>query len=225
MNTKLAGLIDGRKIWLGNQQQLVDDFCSTSYLLLDEKLGGGWPQYGVIELQTANGIGELRLLAPFLSAMTTTQQLIMFINAPSIINSQMLAFNDIEPSAAVMINTNDDSQQLWSAEQSLHSGCVSTVVLWQQQFSSCQIKRLKLAAKAGGSRLIVIRPPNQLNALPVNLTLALMPSDNGLDITIKKQQGHWPQPMFTLDMSQQWPDLVTHRTYDNVITLAKRRVS
>jgi len=225
MHTDLASLIDGRRIWLGSQQAITDDNQPTGYALLDKKLGGGWPQHGVIELQTANGIGELRLISPFLSAVTTTQQLIMFINAPSIINSQMLAFNDIEPSAAVMINTQDDSQQLWSAEQSLHSGCVSIVVLWQQQFSSCQIKRLKLAAKAGGSRLIVIRPPNQLNALPVNLTLALMPSDNGLDITIKKQQGHWPQPMFTLDMSQQWPDLVTNRTYDNVITLAKRRVS
>lgn len=225
MRTDFSQLIDGRQIWLGSQQAINEDYQTTGYPLLDEKLSGGWPKQGIIELQTNNGIGELRLMAPYLTSNANEEQLLLFINPPSVINSQMLSLNGLEPASALVINHSDSDKQLWCAEQSLLSGCVSSVVLWQTQLSSCQVKRLKLAAKATGSRLIVIRPPNQLATLPVNLSLALMPCDEGLTITIKKQQGHWPQPLFVLDMSERWPDLVTHITRDNVIALGKRRVS
>lgn len=225
MNTKLAHLLDGNQVWLGNKQLLNNKYSVTGYPLLDEKLRGGWPDDGVIELQTINGIGEFRLLAPYLSHLAISRRLMMFINAPSIINSQMLAFNNIAPSSVVLVSTHNDNEQRWSAEQSLRSGCVSIVVLWQQTFSACQIKRLKLAASYGNSRLIIIRSPQQLNPLPVNLSLALSPVEHGLNITINKQQGRWPQPAFVLDMSLRWPDLVMHRQPANVIHLPKRRVS
>ncbi len=66
-------------IWQGSRTHVEQDFQPTGFALLDEKLQGGFPKHGVIELQSSSGIGELRLLTPHLRR-SLAKGLVVFIH-------------------------------------------------------------------------------------------------------------------------------------------------
>jgi len=224
MNSILMQLHDNHQIWHGNSHHIAMDTISTGDSSFDDYLHGGLPDASVIELQTINGIGELRLLMPYLASKSKSTRLICFIAPPSAISSQMLLANGIAPHQVLVLSGQKGNDILWSVEQCLKSGCVGAVVLWHQQFSIAQIKRFKLAAEQGQSSLIIIRQQPSLSmCLPVQLSLNL-PHQHGLMVTINKQLGHWPKPPFLFDMRRLWPDLVTPSRSHNVIDLKSRHV-
>jgi len=225
MNSILAQLHDSHQIWHGNNHHLISDSITTGDTGLDDYLHGGWPEASVIELQSINGIGELRLLMPYLASQAQSTRLVAFIAPPSQLGSQMLASNELDTSQVLVLYSQRDNDILWSVEQCLKSGCVGVIVLWHQQFTSAQIKRFKLAAEQGQASLIIIRhQPNLSLCLPVQLSLSLAPHQHGLMISINKQLGHWSKAPYLLDMRKQWPDLVTPVKPSNVIELSQRKV-
>jgi len=225
MNRILAQLHDNHQIWHGNNHHALSHNISTGDQQLDHYLSGGIPDASVIELQTINGIGELRLLVSFVASKAQSTRLISFIAPPSDICSQMLANHGIDPQQVLVLCSEQGSDSLWSAEQCLKSGCVGVVILWHQQFSTAQIKRFKLAAEQGQTNLIILRQQQSFPCyLPVPLSLSLSPYQYGLKVTINKQLGHWSKPEFLFDMRQRWPDLVSSSKPSNVIELKPRKV-
>lgn len=225
MNRILTQLQNSHQIWHGNNHHLLCDVLPSGYQSLDDFLSGGLPDNSVIELRTINGIGELRLFMPYIAQKTVNDRLAVFIAPPSSISAQTLASNDINPEQVLVLNSKQAPDMLWSAEQCLKSGCVGVAILWHQQFSNAQTKRLKLAALQGQASLIIMRQPTALvSPLPVPLSLTVSPDKHGLKIAINKQLGHWPKSPYSLDMRSQWPDLVEQDKPNNVISISKRKV-
>ena len=224
MNHILETLINKRTLWQGNYTPKPEATMRTSYAELDQQLQGGIPKQGVIDLQSDIGIGELRLLFPYLRDRHEQQsRLLVYIAPPMQINGEMLAAFGIQLSRVLVIETKDSQESLWAAEQCLKSGCCHTALLWQNNLQIHQIKRLQLAAQKGAALQVIFRP-QQKNSIPLPTTLSLRldTRPQGLKVTVNKRKGGRRTPPFDINMQTHWPELVLpHR--DNVVPFPKAR--
>jgi cell division inhibitor SulA len=227
MNTLLEQLKNKRLVWQANQQDIIATTDSTGYKELDHALHGGFPQQGVIDIDSPLGIGEIRLLLPALRArQQQTNRQLVFIAAPMQINGEMFAEAGLSLEHILIVQPETPEHALWSAEQCLKSGCCHSVLLWHQQLEIAQAKRLQLAAEQGDALHILFRHKSQLAiSLPVNLAMQLSPHDQGLSVRITKRKGGWPDNPFHLDMTTAWPALTRINHVDNVIRLPQSKVS
>ncbi|MGB1263205.1 MAG: translesion DNA synthesis-associated protein ImuA [Cognaticolwellia sp.] len=223
MNKVLKTLHHQGKIWSADQVQNVVETIDSGYPELNKNLHGGLPRYGVIEVQTINGIGELRLFLPYLlnllqaeSSQDQQTRQMVFIAPPAQINALMLLQASIPLENLLIIASQKPEESLWAAEQCLKSGCCFAVLLWQQLLAVHQLKRLKQAATTGNAVQIIFRSPHSIDlALPVSLSLGLEAQPTGLKIQVKKQLGGWPCSPFVLDMRKQWPSLAGTNNYSD----------
>ncbi|HAW94379.1 MULTISPECIES: translesion DNA synthesis-associated protein ImuA [unclassified Arsukibacterium] len=237
MSALLDQLSRRQLVWHGDSQQLAYQPVSSGYQELDQQLGGGLPATGLIDIQTEAGIGELRLLLPYLQQQQQhSQRLLVFIGPPAELCADMLAGCDLELSQLLIITPGEQpgagqgsdkltklttaaenpksvkkfspqQQALWAAEQCLQSGCCASVLLWPAAISLAQARRLQLAAEQGAASMIVFRHSSQTLSLPVNLSISLQPDPFGLQLTVLKRKGSWPAAPFRVSMQQQWPAL------------------
>ena len=215
MNKMLKQLHHQGKVWTADQKQNVVEAIDSGYPEINKHLNGGLPRQGVIEVQTINGIGELRLFLPYLLNLLQAElahdqqsRQMVFIAPPAQVNALMLLQASIPLENLLIISSQKPDESLWAAEQCLKSGCCFAVLLWQQLLAVHQVKRLKQAAVTGDAVQIIFRSPHSVNlALPVSLSLALEAQPVGLKVQVKKQLGGWPCQDFIVDMHEQWPSL------------------
>lgn len=232
MNKLLKKLHQDGKVWTAAQAEQNIEMLDSGYKKLNEKLYGGFPVQGVIEVQSLAGIGELRLFMPFLQNLLKQESIkkrerkIVFIAPPAQLNALMLAKQHIDEQDLLVICSEQEADSLWAAEQCLKSGCCLAVFLWHQCLAIHQVKRLKQAAVQGKAVQVLFRSQQSLDLnLPVSLSLALSPHDQGLTIEVKKQLGRWPSKPFVLSMQERWPCLTLFPLADNVIPLSKGKLS
>jgi len=153
------------------------------------------------------GIGELRLLFPLLAQAQSRLQ--VWINPPAELNGQALAQHGIDLSQTLLIRCQNPQQALWSAEQSLNSGCCSHLILWAPGLTAPQAKRLQVSAKGNQALMFWLHPQAEpsTSALPISARLSLAPLATGLRLQIHKYQGQWPQNSCQVDMHELWPSL------------------
>lgn len=224
MHPTISYLKHKNLLWQANHPEPANAQQLTGFKPLDDALQGGFPEYGVIDIRSQIGIGELRLLLP--SILNRQQQrpaeLISFIAPPMSINSEMLAEFGFTLDDIIIVQPNLAKQTLWSAEQSLKSGCCHTVIIWHLSLSVTQVKRLQMAAEKGNSLLFILRQPMQEHiSLPVTLGLQLSPSKAGIKAIITKRRGSWSNSAFDIYMGAYWPELSQH-TQPNVLSFPSR---
>ena len=224
MHPTIAYLKNKNLLWQANHTQAVDSAQHTGFKELDKALQGGFPEYGVVDVHSPIGIGELRLLLP--SILTRQQQrqaeLITLIAAPMAINSEMLAEFGFPLEQVMLVQPSLHKQALWSAEQSLKSGCCHSVILWHNTLSVTHIKRLQLAAEKGHCLLFIMRQPQQQHmSLPVTLGITLSPSRAGIQAQITKRKGSHSNGAFDIYMGTYWPEL-SQLESSNVLTFPCR---
>jgi len=225
MHELIQNLHSKQLIWKGNRVEVPREFHCTGFSELDHRLGGGFPTSGVIDIQSPQGIGELRLLMPFVQKQAS-ERLFVLINPPGYLCAEYLYAQGISPSQVLLLYPDSPQHALWAAEQCLKSGSCFAVLLWQQEIAVHQVKRLKQAALQGDAVQLLFRAKQCLDVpLPVSLSLALSPHQQGLAIEIKKQQGHWPQQAFVLDMQTQWPCLTQVPLANNVVPLSAMKAA
>ncbi|WP_019677349.1 translesion DNA synthesis-associated protein ImuA [Arsukibacterium perlucidum] len=223
MSALLDQLTRRQLLWHGDSQQLAYQAVASGYPELDQQLAGGLPATGLIDIQTDAGIGELRLLLPYLQQQQHhSQRLLVFIAPPAELSADMLAGAGLDlsqlliitptqqPATAPKNNQKQNNQQqkaLWAAEQCLQSGCCATVLIWPAAMSLAQARRLQLAAEQGAASMVLFRRPCQSLSLPVNLSFSLQPDQQGLQLTVLKRKGSWPAAPFLVDMQRRWPAL------------------
>ncbi|WP_394239759.1 translesion DNA synthesis-associated protein ImuA [Vibrio astriarenae] len=208
MHELISHLKDKQWLWQGSQQPSHIDRTSTGFDHLDQQLGGGYPNNGVIELTTALGIGELRLLQPHLAA-ACGERLIALIGLPDELCLESFTSMGINFSQLLLVNSQESKSQLWAAEQCLKSGACSHVLLWQEDIEVHQARRLQVAAEQGSAIQFLFTQRHQRTfSLPVSLSMNLHAQPYGLNVTITKQKGGWPTEPFFVDMRQYWPQLV-----------------
>ena len=232
VSTLLDQLKNQGKLWSANQTTINEQRIDSGYKILNQQLMGGLPYKGVVEIQSLMGIGELRLLLPYIEnliafdrAACLAERQIVFIAPPAHVNAVTFIQQRLGLERLLVIASQCDKDALWAAEQCLKSGCCLMVFLWQQQFLSHQIKRLKQAAITGQAVHVIFRSHQCLDfCLPVSLTLALFPHHQGLEVHIKKQLGGWPSQPFIVDMQQQWPELTQPPVINNVVPLSVAKI-
>ncbi|USD41991.1 translesion DNA synthesis-associated protein ImuA [Vibrio sp. SCSIO 43135] len=199
-------------VWQGSQTQYHNDYLPTGFELLDQKLEGGFPKCGVVELQSVSGIGELRLLLPHIKH-NRSDQLSVFVQPPGYLCAEQLHHAGIDSNKVLLLYPNNAKEALWAAEQCLKSGACSNVCLWIDDLEVHHVRRLQVASEAGDCLSFLFKTQYQLAqvnnvfSLPVSLSMTLRPNPEGLEITITKRKGGWPQGSFVLNMSQLWPSL------------------
>ncbi|MFA0093806.1 translesion DNA synthesis-associated protein ImuA [Vibrio splendidus] len=205
MHELIKNLQDRQLIWTGLQSTAQGSTTSTGYPQLDKQLDGGFPTYGVIEVESQQGIGELRLLTPYL-AQQNSQKLAIFINPPGKICAEFFSSQGIELENILVIQPQRDLDALWAAEQCLKSGACHSVLLWGADLEIHQTKRLQAASETGKCLQFHFKATshNQLS-LPVSLSMKLSSHAQGVKVEVTKRKGSWSYGSFILDMSQNWP--------------------
>lgn len=224
MNSILEDLKNKKLVWQANHISQMASAASTGFSELDAQLQGGFPQCGVMDIDSPIGIGELRLLLPdLLARQQSGDRLLIFIAPPMQVNSEMLAEVGFELQRVLVLQVESSKQALWCAEQCLASGCCYGVVLWQQDIAVNQVKRLQLAADKGDALLTMLRQQKTLHlALPVSLALRLRALPQGLHIEVTKRKGAWPSGAFAVNMGNSWPELSSLPVADNIVHFPAR---
>lgn len=206
-------LLRERRIYRGGQLSPPAAVRPSGFTELDSLLGGGLPTTGVCRLESDTGIGELRLLIPYLRE--TDQRLIVLINPPGALCPDFWAENGIYLERLYAVYSNS-KEALWAARQCLESGCCLSVLLWQRDLQVADVKRLQLASSEGHSSLWLLSTARAAQALPLTLSLALTPTHSGLEVRVNKRKGGWPAGPIQLDWRQCWPELVLQPLPENV---------
>ncbi|MDN3684442.1 hypothetical protein QW180_15940 [Vibrio sinaloensis] len=107
------------------------------------------PKHGVVELQTAQGIGELRLLLPHLQN-TSHERLSVFVQPPGYLSAEHLVDQGIDPNKVLLIYPQKQQRSfVVSRAMFKKSGACSNVLLWQSELEVHQARRLQVASETG----------------------------------------------------------------------------
>jgi len=154
--------------------------------------GGGWQAGTVVELMpAATGIGELRLLLPALARITGAGRHVTLIAPPYIPFAPALSRHGVRLERLLVIQAQQADDILWAAEQSLRCRSFGAVLAWPATIRDREVRRLQLAAEAGGSTGFLYRTVDAAReASPAALRLKLRrAADNELQIDVLKCRG------------------------------------
>ena len=188
--------------------QTEDDGIRTGFAALDAAfLHQGWPRAGLTELLCdANGIGEIRLLAPALAALCKNEERsIALVMPPFVPYPPALEAIGVDLARMLLIRCREPREALWAMEQALRTGACSAVLGWLEEtrLGFASLRRLVLAARQGEAWGSLFRPARALeNASAAELRLHLLPAaDDRLRINILKRRGGWPLSGIELDLA------------------------
>lgn len=161
---------------------------------LDRRLPrGGWPLGALIELLSGQqGLGELSLFLPALCRLARDGRYIAWIAPPYIPYAPALAQRGLPLERLLIIHTRNPAESLWASEQALRCPAIGAVLGWADHLVDRSLRRLQLAAEAGGSLALLHRPPaaaGQASPAALRLQLQAQPRGQGLDIHILKARG------------------------------------
>lgn len=154
--------------------------------------GGGWQAGTVVELMpAAMGIGELRLLLPALARITGAGRHVTLIAPPYIPFAPALSQHGVRLERLLVIQAQHADDILWAAEQSLRCRSFGAVLAWPATIRDREVRRLQLAAEAGGSTGFLYRSVDAAReASPAALRLKLRrAASNALLIDVLKCRG------------------------------------
>lgn len=153
--------------------------------------GGGWPLGALTEILVENdGLGELELLMPALSALTRSRRRVAMIAPPYVPYPPALLAAGIDLDHFVQIDASNADRH-WSAEQCLRAGCCAAVLHWLPDSTDYrQLRRLQLAAETGNSLAFLFRPLSVIGqSTPAALRLKISHRETGSCIEVLKCRG------------------------------------
>ena len=153
--------------------------------------GGGWQVGTIVELMpTAVGIGELQLLMPALARITSAGRHVTLVAPPYIPFAPALSQHGVRLERLLVIQAQRAEDILWATEQSLRCRSFGAVLAWPATVRDREIRRLQLAAEAGGSTGFLYRSVDAAReASPAALRLKLQRIANVLQIDVVKCRG------------------------------------
>ena len=179
---------------------------STGCNALDARLpGGGWPTASLIEvLLDDTGLGEVQLFLPALvecqcrmgQGGTGEASWLVWIAPPHEPYAPALAQQGIDLTRLLVVQPASATEALWAAEQALSSGVCAAVLLWLKGTDDRWLRRLKLAAEAGGALGVLFRPGrHRFESSPASLRLLMTQREHETHLDLIKVQGGRPGPV------------------------------
>jgi hypothetical protein len=203
--SSLADILADTRVWKLKDASAAPTrpVWSTGKSSLDARLpGGGWPTASLIEvLLDDTGLGEVQL---FLPALVQCQRRVdqdeapwvVWISPPHEPYAPALAQQGIELARLLVVRPASATEALWAAEQALGSGVCSAVFLWLKGTDDRWLRRLKLAAEAGGALGVLFRPErHRFESSPASLRLLLTQGEHEPHLDLLKVQGGRPGPV------------------------------
>jgi protein ImuA len=182
------------RIWRGDALgSAADPVVSSGFDELDKELpGGGWPTRNLIELLlTAEGLGEISLLAPSLGQITGNRRNILLVGSPYIPYMHAWENLDIDSRRIVMARVYQPAECLWVLEQGIKSAAFGVVIGWLSQISQQMTRRLQIIARAASSLIFLFRPASaqfEPSAAPLRLMLGSA-RQHALSVRLLKRRG------------------------------------
>jgi len=195
MDNAIDNLLQQPGIWRAGAptQSSVAERIATGYDALDQALpGGGWPAGALTEiLHERSGIGELRLLVPALARLSHQGKWIALIAPPHIPYAPALAGCGINLSHLLLVHPRQPGDALWAVEQAMRAGTCGAVLAWPSRMDDRSLRRLQLAAEAGGTLGVLFRAAGDADtASPAALRIRLtQEADNAVVDLIKCRGG------------------------------------
>lgn len=181
-------------VWRGGQGMAQTQACmETGLPALSAQLpGGGWPRGALVEILLPRaGCGEWQLLQP---ALVPGERPVALVRPPHVPQSAAWTQAGGDMARLMWVRAQQDADALWAAEQSLRSGALDAVLLWQGAADYRQLHRLHLAAQGCHALFFMLRPQAQAcQPSPAALRLALAPQGlaGGFQVNILKRRGGW----------------------------------
>jgi hypothetical protein len=182
------------RIWRGTSLEQTVPFVASGHAALDAALPHrGWTIGALTEvLFDADGIGELELVLPVLAVLTRQQRPVVVVAAPYVPYAPALLAWGVELAHLHCIETNNDLDALWAAEQALRSGVCAAVLCWPRQANERALRRLQVAAETGKALGFAFRASRAAaNPSPAATRIQLR-ADNGTHLRILKCRGANP---------------------------------
>jgi hypothetical protein len=165
---------------------------ATGHAALDAALpGGGWPLGAITELcPEVPGIGELTLLMPALASLCRDGRQVVWIAPPHLPYPPALVGHGLRLARLLQVQVREVRQVPWAAEQALRCPAVGAVLAWPGTLDDRAVRRLQLAAEAGGGCGVLYRSPAVLaQPSPAALRVYLTPDNAGLRLELRKVRG------------------------------------
>jgi len=179
-------------IWRGHERYAASSGVATGYAALDAALPArGWSVGGVTELLCdTHGIGELSLLLPALSEITTAGRWAALVNPPYLPYAPAFANAGVRLDRLLVVDSQHDKDALWAGEQLLRATHFDVVIIHVNRTTAQRQRRLQLAAEHSGSWSVVYRPASARDEhSPVAVRIALEMNEGRLALDILKARG------------------------------------
>ena len=174
----LEEILRRQPVWRGASCKSEIPAVSTGYPALDDQLPGrGWPTGALTELLSgAEGVGELQLLLPALSALSWAGKRLVWLAPPHLAYAPALAAAGIDLAQLALVHTPGRREALWAAEQVLRARCCHALVAWFRHARYEELRRLAVAAEGSPACVMIFRPREAFaESSPAALRLAIEP--------------------------------------------------
>lgn len=189
---RLEDILQRQPVWRGSGLAQCPPGIPTGFEALDAGLPGhGWPRGELTELLAdASGIGELQLVLPALSQLTTSGKRIVWLAPPHVPYPPSLAAAGVDLTQLLVVRPRGRAEALWAAEQVLRSSASRALVAWLPRIRYAELQRLAVAAEAGGGIAFLFRPAAaERESSAASLRLALQAGGSELVVRILKRRG------------------------------------
>ncbi len=180
------------RIWRGRSVKQQVPSASTGHAALDALLPHrGWTLGTLNEvLFEADGTGELGLVLPVLAELTRQRRHVVAVAAPYVLYAPALIASDVQLEYLHCVDTADENEALWAAEQCLRSGVCAAVLCWPRQAHERSLRRLQVAAETGHALGFAFRPARAAaNPSPAATRIRLPLRHDGTRIEVIKCRG------------------------------------
>ena len=187
----LANILNHPAVWrIGQMPASLRAAVKTGFASLDQALPAqGWEHGALTEiLSNEQGIGELSLLVPALRQMAQQGQGIVLVAPPYIPFPHAWEAHGIALKQLLIVRA-EGQDALWAAEQAARSGACGMVVVWtstcRKEMKYQALRRLQMAAEAGGTTLVLYRAGNAANeasAAPTRINISAQQGELQLHI-------------------------------------------
>ena len=202
---KLEQILQRNDVWRGGDAAPANGIPSGFWELDALLAGKGWPSSALMEMLTERvGIGEMRLLLPALAQLTRGDRWVVFVAPPFIPYAPALARAGIDLARVLVVYPKKNKDTLWAVEQALRAGTCGAVLAWPSTADMKSLRRLQLAAEAGGALGILFRSTSvEKEHSPAALRLKVESADQEarrLAVHVVKRRGGWPTGPVVLEV-------------------------
>lgn len=213
----LEHILNSGLVWQGQQESRNTAKVASGFTALDNLLGGGWPRYGLIEIEhTQAGIGEHTLALSYLREICTQAASCVWLSPPYQLHAPALIQSGLDPAQHLILTNPSTTDQLWAMEECLNSRSVRCLLIWNESLKQSQLRRLQVLCLRQQASCLLFRRSTSGEG-PCELRLRLQgttPLDGRhqrLHVQVRKQKGTWPGKEVSLDVrGLQESLLVTH---------------